>query len=112
MKKYYIVVTILVLLLSGCASIEEDTRYIDKNINFLVKNLNVDIDKARHIEEKLESIGCSQIVSRDSIDFDSCISIAFTDSNNVKYFMTVSFDGYLGYIRDDDGNVLYYELDD
>jgi hypothetical protein len=87
--------------------------YLTDNTNFLVEQLDVGESGAKYTAKILESkVGCTKITEIEELEKTKCYSMVIVDDNESKFFVTMSFDGYLGYVRDMDGNYLYYEVDD
>jgi hypothetical protein len=57
-------------------------------------------------------VGCTQIVEIKDLERDKCYTMTIIDDTCSEYFITISLDGYIGYVQDSTGDTVYYELDD
>jgi hypothetical protein len=120
-KKICLIGVMIFLCISGCGDKDESAEslsdysfvYLTDNTNFLVEQLDVGESGAKYTAKILESkVGCTKITEIEELEKTKCYSMVIVDDNESKFFVTMSFDGYLGYVRDMDGNYLYYEVDD
>lgn len=81
---------------------------IDANAAYIVSILNVGEQGAKGTATILDYCGCGKIMGHEDMnDTGNCYTITFIDNNENKYITTIGYDGYIGYIKDIEGNYLY-----
>ena len=82
------------------------------NTKKFVDELEVKENPAKGAAERLEEIGCSKIISLTDIDkSEGAYSMKICDDKGDIYQITMSYEGYLGVVRDKDGEYLITPID-
>lgn len=85
-----------------------DNLDIEENQLFFVENLKVGETGAKGAAQILESVGCGQIQTIDELEDDGrCFAFWITDDAGKTFYITMGYDGYLGYVKGADGEFLY-----
>ncbi len=123
-----IIILVSCLLLEACLSVnknqnkesdrvEEETTMkevsvIEANKKMFVDKLNVKENPAKGAAERLSEIGCGRIVDITNLDKSGgAYSMNLTDEKGDVYDITMSYEGYLGVVKDENGNYLLMPVD-
>lgn len=119
------------MLLSGCTSeitaseeetsleemellveIETEEDYMEQNILFFMEQLGLSESRARGAAQTIEEAGCGLIVGYENkIESQRAYGITLINSEGDKFETDFSLEGYMGPIKDENGNYLYYTVD-
>lgn len=93
-------------------AIMDESIVITENTNFFVQKLNVQENPARGAAERLSKVGCGRINEiRDLDDSDGAYSMDIIDEKGDCYNITMSYEGYLGVVIDEEGKYLVMPID-
>lgn len=85
-----------------------DSLDIEENQLFFVENLKVGETGAKGAAQILESVGCGQIQIIEELEDDGrCFAFWITDDAGKTFYITMGYDGYIGYVKGADGEFLY-----
>lgn len=90
---------------------KETEELIKKNTDILLSYLDISKYGAEGCSQTLQQIGCHELVKVEITDTEECYSLTLTDENDQEYYITLGYDGYLGIIKDGEGNYLYAPVD-
>lgn len=126
-KKAYIIMILSMLFICSCNKFNKenglvpekneetegvqeisDNLDIEENQLFFVENLKVGETGAKGAAQILESVGCGQIQIIEELEDDGrCFAFWITDDAGKTFYITMGYDGYLGYVKGADGEFLY-----
>ena len=92
----------------GVQEVSDNLDNIEENQLFFVENLKVGETGAKGAAQILESVGCGQIQTIDELEDDGrCFAFWITDDAGKTFYITMGYDGYIGYVKGADGEFLY-----
>lgn len=86
-------------------------KLIKKNTETLLSYLDISKYGAEGCCQMLHMVGCRELVELEITDKEECYSLTLTDTEDKKYYITLSYEGYLGVIQDESGEYLYAPVD-
>lgn len=90
---------------------QEIEDQIDTNTKLVLSYMDVSEDGVKGCMRRLQQLGCGKLVKVEITDAEECYSLTLIDENDQKYYITLGYDGYLGIIKDGEGNYLYAPVD-
>ena len=85
---------------------------INANKNLFIVELNVKEKPAEGAASQLTAVGCGRIVEIKDLDgTDNAYAMTLVDEKGDSYYVTMSYDGYLGFVKDNEGNYLVMPID-
>ena len=91
---------------------EKAMSSINYNQVFLMKKLKIKEKPARGAAEKLNAVGCQNIKKIEELDdSQNAYSMTLIDEENNCFYLTMSYEGYLGTVKDQNGNFLITPID-
>lgn len=84
----------------------------EKTIDFLMSELGLNENRAKGAANILESAGASTIVGYENkIENKHAYSITLIGEDGEKYLTAFDYEGYIGPVKDENGNYLYAPVD-
>ena len=92
---------------------EEDPDAVNDNAALFVKNIGAEESAAKGAAQRLSRAGCGKIVKVTDVQrFPKAYAMKITDDKGSVYTITMSDEGYLGTVVDENGKYLVMPLDD
>ena len=92
----------------GVQEVSDNLDNIEENQLFFVENLKVGETGAKGAAQILESVGCGKIQAIDELEDDGrCFAFGIADDAGKTFYITMGYDGYIGYVKGADGEFLY-----
>lgn len=80
---------------------------IETNRELFVAELNISPKHAEEVSMQLYEIGCGRIKKiSDLDDSENAYSMTVTDEQDKRFYLTMSYAGFLGIVRDSEGKYL------
>lgn len=97
---------------TGGGSNDINDTIVEENYQFIVNNLSGTESGAKGTVQILCGSGCKKIIKMESFnDNGKCYSMTFIDKDNNKFYTTMSYNGYVGTVKNEEGEYLYAPAD-